>query len=293
MALTDTMNDSLDPRDELTDRLRALGRQPVDPALQSQHLTRMAGVSAGSTVRGALASRLRVGAALLGGFLLGTTGLATAGALGPLQPIAATGVEAVTPLEVPKGKSAEAKEKAAAAKAARAADKAAKEGDDDDSDDDGTKVSRLADGSIGTARYWQGCVPTSAGGTTFAGNRGLYLKQERAKGDAAYAVAKASDCGKPLDALDDDDADDAETKAPKDTSADKGKATEDEGKTGDDGEPTRGASTDKRPATTPASPERPNDRHANDRAKAGAANSSGRGQSGSHVPDAPAEGSDD
>lgn len=291
------MNDSLDPRDELTDRLRTLGRQPVDPALQSQHLTAMAGVASGASFRGALATRLRIGAALVGGFLLGTTGLATAGVLGPLQPIAATGVEAVTPLEVPKGNSEAAKEKVAAKKAAKAADKAAKPDDDGDDDGDSVTGSRLADGSIGTARYWTGCVPTSAGATTFAGNRGLYLKQERAKGAEAFSAAKASDCGKPLDALDDADNEAEEPKAKTGESGksgeDHGKAAEDRGKPDDAAKPedagdaaNRGASADKRPTSTPAKPDRPNDDHANARAKAGAANSAGHGESGSHIPDA-------
>lgn len=256
------MNDSLDPRDELTDRLRALGRQPVDPSLQSQHLTAMAGAGSGATFRGALASRLRMGTALVAGFLLGTTGLATAGVLGPLQPIAAKGVEAVTPLEVPKGKSAKAKAKAAERKADKAGDEA--------------KTSRLADGSIGTLRYWDGCVPTDDG--TFAGNRGLYLKQERAKSADAYKLAKSSDCGMPLSSLEDDADADADAKVEGDDDA---KTAVDAGKPDDAGDPAnRGASADKRPTTTPAKPARPNDRHADDRAGTKAANSSGHGQRG-------------
>src|SRR5688572_16756623 len=95
------MSADLDPRDELTERLRALGRRPVDPALQSQHLTAMAAVPASSPLRSLLAGRVKIALAVIGGFLVGATGLASAGAMGPLQPIAKTTVEAVTPFELP------------------------------------------------------------------------------------------------------------------------------------------------------------------------------------------------
>jgi hypothetical protein len=205
---------------DLTDRLRALGQQPIDPALQSEHLTAMASVRGGRSVfRTSLAGRLKVALGVFAGFLLGASGLTAAGAMGPLQPIAADVVETVAPVDVPKGKADEAKAAAKAAKAVRAA----AEGDEAKGG-----ASRLEDGSIGTQRIWDGCVPT-ADGETFAGNRGQYLKQERAKGAEAYEAAKASDCGKPV-ADDDEDADDVEaTEAPKaeDTDDD---ATEGEGK---------------------------------------------------------------
>jgi hypothetical protein len=196
------MSESLDPRDEaVVARLHALGTQPVDPALQSAHLTAMAGVRSGSSAfRTALAGRLKVGAGVLVGFLLGASGLTTVGAMGPLQPIAATAVEAVAPIDVPKG----AKDKAEEAKAKA------------------EKASRLADGSIGTQRVWDGCVAGEDG--KFAGNRGQYLKQERAKGEAALAAAKASDCGKPV-ASDGDDADEADK--PEATETDKPEAQND------------------------------------------------------------------
>lgn len=173
------MSAELDPRDELTERLAALGRRPVDPALQSEHLTALAGVRSGSAFRTSLAGRLKVAAGVMAGFLIGATGLTTAGAMGPLQPIAADVVEAVAPVDVPKGKADEANAKAKAAK-----------------DVDGK-------GSIGTARDWADCTPGADG--KFAGNRGQYLKQERATGD--LAAAKASNCGKPL-------AEDDEVEAP-------------------------------------------------------------------------------
>ena len=204
------MSDSLDPRDEaVVSRLHALGERPIDPALQSAHLTAMAGARRESTFARSLAGRLKVAAGVLAGFLLGASGLTTVGAMGPLQPIAATAVEAVAPIDVPKG----AKDKADEAKV-----KAAK--------------ARLADGSIGTQRIWTGCVAGEDG--TFAGNRGQYLKQERAKGAEALAAAKASDCGMPVGS--EDDADEAEkpeateTEKPEAQNGDAGKSDEDHGK---------------------------------------------------------------
>lgn len=202
------MSAELDPRDDLTDRLRALGQRAVDPALQSEHLTALAGVRSGSAFRTSLAGRLKVGAGVLAGFLLGATGLTTAGAMGPLQPIAARTVEAVAPVDVPKGKADQAKENA----------------------EKEAKANRLADGSIGTQRIWDGCEP-GEDGKTFAGNRGQYLKQERAKGAAALQAAKDSDCGKPVADDEDGDTDELEsTEAPEVEGDENGKADEDHGK---------------------------------------------------------------
>ncbi len=174
------MTDELDP---IVSRLRALGRRPVEPALQSDHLTRMAATSATPAgFRSAFGTRVKIGVGVLAGFLIGATGLTTAGAMGPLQPVAANVVEATTPLSnLPQSASTKAKGHAA----------------DDGSHDDVAGESKLPDGSIGTQRVWKDCVPGSDG--LFAGNRGRYLKQERAKGADALAAAKASDCGKPVD----------------------------------------------------------------------------------------------
>lgn len=221
-----------DPTD-LVARLRALGQQPVDPSLQSEQLTAIASVRPGGSVfRTSLAGRLKVAAGVFAGFLIGATGLTTAGAMGPLQPTAAKVVEAVAPVDVPRGKSAEAKAKVAERKAARGADAGSQ--------------SRLADGSIGTARIWAGCAEDADGG--FAGNRGLYLKQERAKGAAAFEAAKASDCGKPVEGDESDDP--AAAKAPDAPEGEgKGRDGEVSGKEtapGRDGE--RGQSETKKPA---------------------------------------------
>ena len=69
---------------ELADRLSALGRAPVDPAVASAHLTAMAAVRSAKTVR---PRRERfvpgtVAAAFAAGLILGGTSLASAGALG-------------------------------------------------------------------------------------------------------------------------------------------------------------------------------------------------------------------
>jgi hypothetical protein len=244
------MTEDLDPRDPLTDRLRALGRTPVDPALQSDHLTAMAGVRGGSVFRNALAQRLKLAAGVMAGFLLGASGLTAAGALGPLQPIAAKAVEAVAPVDVPKGQ----KDKAKEAKAEK--------------EQGGS--SRLPDGSIGTARHWEGCV--AADGGTFAGNRGRYLKQERAKSGEAFEAAKATECGKPL-VSDDDEAAEAtkaeepkEPKAPKadDESKDNGKADEEHGKATAPGQTDKtdddqGGGDSKQPETVPSLPDQASD----------------------------------
>lgn len=201
------MSDSpLEPRDELTDRLAALGRQPVDPALQSQHLTAMASVPVARSFRTSLAGRLKVGAGVMAGFLLGASGLTAAGAMGPLQPVAAKVAAEVANADFPQGP----KDKAEKAKKAK-------------KDVDGK-------GSIGTARDWlntggdpAGCVAGKDG--KFAGNRGQYLKQQRAAGPEALAIAKASTCGMPLGGDDAEEAPEVE-----DTDEAKGDGGEGQGK---------------------------------------------------------------
>jgi hypothetical protein len=265
------MNEYPEPQndDPIVPRLQAIGRQPVDPALQSQHLTAMGSLRSTSSFRTSLAGRLKIGAGVLAGFLLGASGLTTVGALGPLQPIAATAVEAVSPLDVPHGKKDQAEKEA--------------------------KAHRLEDGSIGTARNWVGCVP-GKDGVTFAGNHGQYLKQERAKTAAEYDAAKASDCGKPLGAEDEsDDVEATENDAPKaadgagksdeehgkatapgqadkddkakdegedeDGTGNAGKSDEEHGKSTDAGPPASAGKSDTAPASpaTPAAPASPED----------------------------------
>lgn len=148
-----TFDDDTPPLDSsaMEARLRSLGEQPIDPPTQSAHLTAMA---VARPARSGLRDKLKVAAALAGGFLLGSTGLAFAGALpAPAQDVASEAMARVG-VEVP----------------------------------------------TGTERYFgTECVAAEGGG--HARNRGLYLKQERAKGAAALDAAKASDCGKPVVSL--------------------------------------------------------------------------------------------
>jgi hypothetical protein len=68
--------------DDLVARLRALGSQPVDPAVASEHLTAMAAVHAGRARPVGRFQRLKVGAAFAAGIVLGATSLASAGVMG-------------------------------------------------------------------------------------------------------------------------------------------------------------------------------------------------------------------
>ena len=72
--------------DDLTSRLRDLGRQPVPPATSAAHLTAMGVLPAGPTRSPRRFGRVAVGLAAVTGFLVGGSGLAMAGALpGPVQ----------------------------------------------------------------------------------------------------------------------------------------------------------------------------------------------------------------
>lgn len=94
-----TLYEVMDDTDPLAERLRDLGRRPVDPATASQHLTAMA--SAGSRPR--TWTRAKVGAAFFAGLLVGGTGLASAGALpGSVQDAAHTTLAQVG-VQVPDG----------------------------------------------------------------------------------------------------------------------------------------------------------------------------------------------
>lgn len=80
----------MDDHDELLNRLRHLGAQPIDPSRQAADLVAMAGVRRSSgRVPGFLGSKVRLAAAFLVGLLLGSTGLAAADALpDPAQHVA-------------------------------------------------------------------------------------------------------------------------------------------------------------------------------------------------------------
>jgi hypothetical protein len=67
----------MDEHDGLERRLRAMGEQPVEPSLQSAHLTAMVRVAP----RHGLRPKLRAAGIFLAGLLVGGSGLAAAGAL--------------------------------------------------------------------------------------------------------------------------------------------------------------------------------------------------------------------
>ena len=72
--------------DQIIDRLRALGREPVDSAVASQHLTAIGAVAVRPQRR---FGRAAVAAAAVVGFVFGSLGLGWAGALpGPVQDVA-------------------------------------------------------------------------------------------------------------------------------------------------------------------------------------------------------------
>ena len=86
--------------DEITDRLRTLGEQPVPDATRTHHLHRMASLSAPAPKR---FGRFAVAAAAIVGFFAGSTGLAMAGALpDPAQDVAHD-VLSVVQVDVPEG----------------------------------------------------------------------------------------------------------------------------------------------------------------------------------------------
>lgn len=279
------MSDNFEPRDELTERLSALGSAPISPALQSEHLTALAGVARGASWRSMLASRVKLGAAVLGGFLIGTTGLASAGAMGPLQPIAKTTVEAVTPFEMPEGKGGVSEQAKKNKGQAKKADKGAKPADD------------LTDAAGGT-KFWgdaeNPCLEASE--TISHANRGQYLKSVRESlGSDAFKTARESYCGKSISAL--NGGDDAKDDKPEDTDQGKSTGNRKDDKAGDNRtEGGRGGNSDieEAPGTTgdtpadpapapetPATPEAEGEAPKNDNAEKGSANSENSGRTDS------------
>lgn len=96
-----TPHDQHEISSDLHDRLARLGSVPVEPATRSEHLTAMASVPARH--RRGVRDKLKVGAALAGGFLLGSTGLAFAGALPTPAQDAASDALARVGISVPAG----------------------------------------------------------------------------------------------------------------------------------------------------------------------------------------------
>ena len=148
----------------LPERLHAFGTHPVDPAVQSRHLTTMA--SSGSSPRPTLARRLQFAAALVVAFVALSTGLAVAQV--DAGPVTAVGKQVAGVVGVD-----------------------------------------INDGKVthGTDRYYgPECVQVADG--KGAKNHGQYLKWVREHQPEMLEAAKASKCGKPLNA-DADEKDDA------------------------------------------------------------------------------------
>ena len=91
---------------ELAGRLRALGQTPVEPAVASAHLTAIAAVPTGRSVRLVRARfvRSKVVAAFAAGLLLGGTSLASAGVLGSTPQNAVADAAGHVGLDLPGGK---------------------------------------------------------------------------------------------------------------------------------------------------------------------------------------------
>ena len=95
-----TITPSMD-HDDLTDRLRALGEQPVPEAARHQHLSRMTATTPTAAPR--RFGHFAVAAAAIVGFFAGSTGLAMAGALpDPAQGVAHDVLSTIS-VQVPDG----------------------------------------------------------------------------------------------------------------------------------------------------------------------------------------------
>jgi hypothetical protein len=93
------MDDDVDDFEPLVRRLHSVGQQPVDHALQQRVLTR----AHRSRATWLHSTKLKVAAAMAGGFMIGSVGLASAGALpGPAQDVARAALGAIG-VDVPPG----------------------------------------------------------------------------------------------------------------------------------------------------------------------------------------------
>ncbi|MDQ1508783.1 MAG: hypothetical protein QOG50_627 [Actinomycetota bacterium] len=106
--MTNLTPDPIEPlHSELAGRLAALGKEPVDPAIASAHLTAIAAVPTGRArrpVRGRFV-RGKVAAAFAAGLVLGGTSLASAGVLGNTPQNAVADAAGHVGLDLPGGTS--------------------------------------------------------------------------------------------------------------------------------------------------------------------------------------------
>jgi hypothetical protein len=194
--------------DEIRDRLRALGQEPIDPQTRAAHMRRMGdGAVVGEPRRRGFVWA-GIAAAAVVGFLAGSTGLALADALPDPAQNVAHDVLRVVQVDVPQGK--EGKRGPCVAEAAKIKDKDAKkaakdacpkggpdESGDDESDDDQPGQSGGAAGDHGppAGDACHGRPPWA----------GPMSKEQRA---AAKASASRENCPKD-DEGDEDEQDDA------------------------------------------------------------------------------------
>ena len=208
---------------EITDRLRSMGDEPVPDEARTEHLRRIA---ATPVEPGRPFGRVWVAAAAIIGFLVGSTGLAAAGALpDPAQDVAHD-VLSVVQIDVPEGKRGPCVSAIAKSDLPKAEKKAAKDacpkggngGTGEDIDDDGEP------GESGEApgRTKHADDPCK-GKPPWAGQKGLSTAEKD-----AMKAERAATCGRDLDDEDDDldedeDVEDAEvtttTAAPTTTTA--------------------------------------------------------------------------
>jgi hypothetical protein len=93
------MDDDVDDFEPLVSRLHSVGQQPVDHALQQRVLAR----ANRSRVTWLHSTKMKVAAAMAGGFMIGSVGLASAGALpAPAQDVARAALGAIG-VDVPPG----------------------------------------------------------------------------------------------------------------------------------------------------------------------------------------------
>lgn len=195
--------------DELTDRLHALGDEPVPDAVRAQHLQRIASTPV-DTRRGF--GRTWVAAAAIVGFLAGSTGLAAAGALPDSAQDVAHDVLAVVQVDVPEGKrgpcvSAIAKSALPKAEKKAAKDACPKGGNGGDDIDDDDAPGKSGDASNKDKHANDPCK----GKPPWAGKNSLTPQEKD-----AMKAERAATCGKDLDDDGDDDEIHDEAEEPED-----------------------------------------------------------------------------
>jgi len=199
---------------DLRERLRAIGRPPIDAATQETHRRRIDAASVHSARPRRRFGAVSVGAACVVGFLVGSTGLAMADALpDPAQQVAHHVLGAVQ-VDVPTGK--EGKRGPCVAAAAKLKDKATKQAAKDACPKGGAHDTGTDEGSPGQsdqAPGHTGQTPKGNSSGSTGGNgdpchgrppwAGKMTKEER---DAAKQAASRASC--PPDADDDSSSDD-------------------------------------------------------------------------------------